>query len=97
MFSLLPPLCLWRVSSKQGICYQEEQVQGFVSSRRGCDLPCCSGPRGKHRASQPLPVASVPTIVIPTAPAYMEQVVSVPTPWEGWCQQKFKVIISVEG
>lgn len=30
----------------------------------------------------------MPTVVTPTAQAYMEQVVSVPTPWEGWGQQE---------
>lgn len=39
-------------------------------------------------AGQPLPVASVPTFVTPTAQDCMEQVVSVPTPWEGWYQQE---------
>lgn len=37
-------------------------------------------------AGQPPPVASVLTSVTPTAQADMEQVVSVPAPWEGWCQ-----------
>lgn len=78
MLCLLPPLCLWHVSFKQGMCYQEEQVHGFVSSR------------GKHMAGQPLPVASVPTVITPTAQAYMEQVVSVPILWDGWCQQEVR-------
>lgn len=42
------------------------------------------------QAGQPQPVVSVTICVTPTAQAYVEQVVSVPTPWEGWCQQEMQ-------